>query len=338
MNFDNLGIDFSNFSGYTWRAMTLEDAQGINRLLLDIEAVDQRGWVDTLEERQRDFQDPATNIQTDSIVAVTNQDQIAALGWVFAPKQSNDQEYVAFLWGEVHPSHRQRGLGTMILSWMEQRGRQILSNRPADLPHYLRSWSQEKLIDRVLLLENNAFIPTRYFYRMRRSLDQPIPPVSLPNDIYLITWDVDKDEAARQVFNESFKDHWGFIPATQEEWGLFLAGHEDFRPDLSFMALAKRAGGESEVIAISLNKIDAAQNQLYAIQEAWIQDLAVLRPYRKRGIATALLCASMQAFKDAGFQYAGLGVDTENLTGALSIYEKIGFEPIRRNITFQKQV
>ena len=65
-------------------------------------------------------------------------------------------------------------------------------------------------------------------------------------------------------------------------------------------------------------------------------DLGVRQPWRKLGIATAMLNASMQAFKADGLTTAGLGVDTDNLTGALRIYERLGFDPVMRYLTFSK--
>jgi len=66
--------------------------------------------------------------------------------------------------------------------------------------------------------------------------------------------------------------------------------------------------------------------------------LGTRRPWRKRGIAATLMCESMRAFKAAGLDYAGLGVDTENPTGALGLYERLGFTVIKRSITFAKPV
>ena len=53
-------------------------------------------------------------------------------------------------------------------------------------------------------------------------------------------------------------------------------------------------------------------------------------------MATALLCASLHAFKAEGLQHAMLGVDTENPSGALRVYEHVGFKPVKRFIQFQK--
>jgi ribosomal protein S18 acetylase RimI-like enzyme len=55
-------------------------------------------------------------------------------------------------------------------------------------------------------------------------------------------------------------------------------------------------------------------------------------------VATALLGASMHAFKAEGLQHTMLGVDTENLSGALRVYEHVGFKPIKRFTHFEKRL
>src|SRR5512143_2516346 len=91
-----------------------------------------------------------------------------------------------------------------------------------------------------------------------------------------------------------------------------------------------------EVAGFSMNGVSAERNARQGRSEGWIEELAVRRPWRRRGVATALLCASMHAFKAEGLQQAMLGVDTENLTGALRVYEHVGFKPVKRFIQFEK--
>ncbi len=52
--------------------------------------------------------------------------------------------------------------------------------------------------------------------------------------------------------------------------------------------------------------------------------LGVRRQWRKRGIGLALLRHSFGEFYRRGKRMAGLGVDAENLTGALRLYENAG--------------
>ena len=73
-----------------------------------------------------------------------------------------------------------RGLGTFILKWLVQRGREIQSAVPGPQSRRLRMFFPDHLTDNMKLLEQQGFEPVRYFYRMRRDLSQPIPEIKLP--------------------------------------------------------------------------------------------------------------------------------------------------------------
>jgi len=64
----------------------------------------------------------------------------------------------------------------------------------------------------------------------------------------------------------------------------------------------------------------------------------VRRLWRKCGVASALMCQSMRAMKADGLDYATLGVDTQNPTGALGLYERLGFVAVKRMINFEKPI
>jgi mycothiol synthase len=319
---------------YLIRPIGPEDGQAINRMLLEIEAVDHRDIIDTMEDRQRDFHDPDTDPATDSILVLTPDSQAAGMGWIFTPREA-DQEYVAFLWGEVHPEHRRRGLGDMILTWLEDRASQILSTKPVDRPRTLRAAIMDELDDRIELFEQHGFRAVRSFYRMQRDLQLPIGQPVLPITCTLAAWDASREDEVLAVMNEAFRDHWGFIPMSKELWRLWVTDHEDFRPDLSFIVLSTETG---EIVGTSVNKVNQAENEARGIREGWIMDLCIRRPWRKQGLATALLNASMLAFKANELETAGLGVDTENLTGALRLYERLGFQPVKRTYSYTKAV
>jgi mycothiol synthase len=286
----------------------------------------------TLAEVEREFADPDTDFAHDSLLALTADGEVAAMAAVYL-LPSAATKVVAFLWGGVHPRHRRRGLGRFLLSWQEARARQKMATRCEPLPRLLRVHCYDNEHDRIALFCRLGFEPYRYFYQMRRDLSQPIPEPVLPAGLRLVNWSPAYDRATLEAFNEAFADHWGSQPQTAEQWRLFMVGRDSFRPDLSFLVL----DGE-EVAGFALNFLSPEENERQGLREAWVGDLGVRRPWRKQGVATALLCLSMRAFRAVGMDYAALGVDTENPTGALRLYERLGFVPVRRSIAFGKLI
>ena len=64
-------------------------------------------------------------------------------------------------------------------------------------------------------------------------------------------------------------------------------------------------------------------------------DLIGVRPaWRGRGLAPALLAEALRTFAAAGMDAAGLDVDTGNETGALRLYEGMGFGVHRTSVTW----
>jgi ribosomal protein S18 acetylase RimI-like enzyme len=46
----------------------------------------------------------------------------------------------------------------------------------------------------------------------------------------------------------------------------------------------------------------------------------------------------MRRFRAEGFDSVGLGVDAKNLTGALALYERIGFKAYKTGVVLEKRV
>ena len=70
----------------------------------------------------------------------------------------------------------------------------------------------------------------------------------------------------------------------------------------------------------------------------WVSSLAVRRPWRKRGLGLAFLNHSFNAFWERGKRGVGLGVDAENLTGALNLYKKAGMSVHRQYNLYEKEL
>ncbi|MFN2198344.1 MAG: GNAT family N-acetyltransferase [Anaerolineales bacterium] len=322
----------TSFSEFEWRAARLEDAVGIHAMLLKRDQVDHIHGAGTLTGIQKELQDPwLIDRDQDTCVAISPQGEVAAFAIIFVnPESDADADLQAHLWMEVHPDYRVDGLRRALAEWALQRAKVRLASLSDDLPRKVQVSADEKLADHKMVYEALGFVSVRYFYHMRRHLSQPIIAPKLPAGLQLVTYQPEDSEGLHAAFNDAFADHWNFYPASKADWELWFVGGEDFRPDLTLLV----KDGD-EIAAFSINGVNPERNAQRGVQEGWVHQLGTRRPWRKRGLATQLLLASMQAFKADGLEYATLGVDTENPTGALKIYEKVGFEPFRSFVVYE---
>ena len=70
----------------------------------------------------------------------------------------------------------------------------------------------------------------------------------------------------------------------------------------------------------------------------WLEHISVRRPWRGRGLGRALTAEGLRRLRAAGMTEAMLGVDAENPTGALGLYERLGFEVHQRTTAYRLEL
>jgi len=70
----------------------------------------------------------------------------------------------------------------------------------------------------------------------------------------------------------------------------------------------------------------------------WVRALAVLRPYRRKGVGAALLRHAFAIYAAKGRTEAGLGVDMANPTEAIRLYRAVGMHPLYEVNIYQREV
>lgn len=265
--------------GYIFRPAKRVDSAAVHRMLQAVDIVDGTDSAGLVEDIERNFDDPWSNEQKDSLLAMRPDGTVVALGWVYM-NPVPEEEYKAYLWLELHPDVRGPSLGAAMMSWLETRAEQRLLGKPADRRHELRIGCPELLHERAALIERSGFQPIRYFFRMRRDLNQPIPDESLPEGLTLRTYHPDMDQSLMEAFNDSFQDHWNFTPVTEVDWQLFFTGRSVFRPEISYLAMTPDLESSSEQIAgFCINSVSPEENERQGIRQGWINQLGVRRPW-----------------------------------------------------------
>ena len=84
------------------------------------------------------------------------------------------------------------------------------------------------------------------------------------------------------------------------------------------------------------NFVNPKENETFDRLRGYTEFISVRRPWRRQGVARALLTQSIQMFTEMGMQETALGVDTENPNGALNLYQSVGYEETRRFYTYRK--
>jgi mycothiol synthase len=177
--------------------------------------------------------------------------------------------------------------------------------------------------------EAAGWSPIRHSFQMRIELRGEIPEPEWPDGLALRNAREGEEERVYEAHMDSFQDHWDFRRQPFEHWQRYATGGN--RHDLSLWWLVEDG---DELAAISLNAWHFSGDR----QFGWIHILGVRPPWRKRGLGTALLRHSFRDFAARGATRVGLGVDGENTTGAVRLYERVGMHVVRRNDTYEKKL
>ena len=318
--------------GATWRPLAPSDAAALESIVEAARAADGGQEVRTLEDLARELTDPRAPAATNTLGLALRDGSLA--GWAIVHERFHALlARRVFLDGATHPAVRGRGIGTQLLRWAIARGEETLAAQPADLPRFLEAYLEVTSTSAVALHLAHGFTAVRHYQDMRRDLGTALPAEPAVAGVRIVPYETAHSAATRLAHNEAFADHWSTEPVPPEDWDRDFVGDPHFRADLSLVAFAG-----DEVAGYSINFCSEADWAVGNVRDAWIGQLGVRRAWRGRGLATALLVRGMAAFRAAGIDTASLGVDTENPTGAVGIYERVGFGVNRRFVRLRRAV
>lgn len=232
--------------------------------------------------------------------------------------------------GVVHPAWRRQGIGTALLFEGERRTRELAAAHDTSRLRGFGSWCVDRQVGSVALLRANNYEPVRYFFDMVRPTMNDIPDLPVPDglevrpitpDLYRRVWDADID---------AFIDHWGGHDTSEAAYQKWVAS-PTFDPSMMLIAF-----DDDEAAAGVINTINPDENEALGTKRGWLQSVWTRREWRRRGLAKALIARSLNLLRDRGMTSAGLGVDSENATGALGLYEDVGFEVDFRSTAWRK--
>jgi mycothiol synthase len=263
----------------------------------------------------------AFELERDALVAELD-GEIVAFG--FGYRVHRDGVLTGETWGAVVPEIRRRGVGTAI--WRANAAR-VVAEMTTDLrpgPRELRSFCLDVATGDRALLAAQGYVSIRFGFEMRRFLTGELPEHALPEGLEMRPVVPADHRAIFDANNEAFRDHWGHRERGEREFAALYAAPTT---DTSLWCIAWEG---DQVAGVVINAIFHEENATLGVRRGWLDQVSVRRPWRGRGVAKALCAASFRVLRERGMDEAWLGVDGSNPTGALQLYEGLGFAVARR--------
>ena len=302
------------------RPLRRDDIPACVELLAAAEAVDCTGENLDADDLVHEFDDPAVDAGSDTL-ALLDGTRLVAYGLVAGQAEPGDVHHVRLM-GGVHPEFRCRGIGRVLLGWQLARGAVLHAEHHPGRTGRLGMWVPDHVPGAVALARSAGLAPVRHWFEMECEVAEPLPVPSTP--LRLVPYHVTRDDEVRLARNDAFTDHYGSSPRNEAEWRQHYTGSPGFRPELSLLAL-----DGDEIVSCLLSYVYPADIAATGVREVWIGTLGTRPVHRGRGAASALLAAGLSRYREAGYERAALGVDAANPTGALRIYERLGFRTVR---------
>ncbi len=312
------------------RNYSSSDLQAIVSLINANDAIDKIEDGTSIQEMRGELQAPGVDPERNVFVAQGEDGKFC--GFAFLRLVDQPTETTFRTWFVVHPDARGTGLAERLLDRLYTRAEERLDECKNRVVNF-HTFANLRERERIAAIERFGMSEIRRFWQMVRSLDVPIAEPLFPDAVITRAYRVkEDDERVHAADNESFRDHYGHNEHPLEHW-LHYVSQPFFRPDLSVVAEDKAT---REVAGFCTIVMNTEENKRIGIQRGWIDILGVRRPWRRRGLGTALLLKCMRDLCNAGLTQAALGCDSENITGATRIYERVGFTVAKTRAAFGK--
>lgn len=314
-------------SAYRWSSIDAADVGPWADLVNHLAEVDGTEEFYNAEDLLDELSNPRVDALRDTF-AVWDGDSMIAFGVVRVPSHPDHHggKVDVGLDGGVHSCHRGKGLGTLLMEKLETRGKELSAERHPGVPFYFSTGGGLEDSSARGFHLSRGYTVARYFNLLSRDLSaqdsantilggRDVPPglsIRAPQDA--------DESAVMAAHAAAFVDHWGSAPPAAEQWHqTWIAGSN--RPEVSRIAVDESgaAAPQGTVLAYSM----CGQ---WVPRELYVNLVGTVPGARGRGLGSAVLAHTIEAAARSGdFDVIELDVDSESLTGATRLYERLGF-------------
>ncbi|NWF70098.1 MAG: GNAT family N-acetyltransferase [Chloroflexi bacterium] len=229
--------------------------------------------------------------------------------------------------GHIHPDFQRQGWGRQLVRATDAHALTIAAHLPQETPIIMQRYNLASSAGFGALLRSEGYTLVRHFYRMViQTLPENAPP--LPDGLVFRPFDVQRDSrAVYEAVQEAFHDHWGHVVQPFDMWSYYTTDKKNFDPALWLVVYeAQQIAGVALCRPFGQEQPDLG----------WLSTLAVRRPWRRRGLASALLQHTFAMFRQRGYHRVGLGVDANNTSNAVALYERVGMRVYMQHVAYRK--
>jgi ribosomal protein S18 acetylase RimI-like enzyme len=306
-----------------------------------VQGRDEDAWVSVFNKVFREFDDFRSITVEDMLMSETSPTFDAAgmfiaelegepVGIVnaYVDKMRKEKKGFIRMLGVV-PEYRRRGIGRALaekaMESLRERGMETVeAGAVMDKPEAIQLW------------ESMGFHDVRIFSLMKRNLENIPSGIGESREVQLRKFQKGSQEDLKLITwlsNETFSEHYNYRPDSVEETRYFLEQDPIFKDQEWILTLL-----QNKPVGYVGVGIDQKYNEEKNTRCGWILSIGVLKPSRLKGIGTRLMIEGMKLLKTKGMTEAMLGVDDQNPTKAIKLYEKVGFQAARKDIAYIKAI
>lgn len=319
--------------GFSARPLTLDDAPAyaaLNDTMYQAQGLNSQT---NPEEVKSDWQSPKFDLGHSSMGVFDADGRLVVSATVWDTSNKPVRNWLDFA---IHPDHFDDGLGETLLRWGIERARLAVDRCPSHVRVVVRSGTVAEFEATERMMEHAGMQHIRYFLRMRIDMTEAPPEPVIADGISFRTYNhPDEMDAVIIADQEGFRDHWGFVERPLEELrervSHWLETDPLFDPTVHWLAIDDKTG---EIAGVCLCRSEESGDP----DVAYVDSLAVLPAYRKRGIALALLHQAFGEFWRRGRKSVALHVDGLSLTGAVRLYERAGMHVDEKHNTYEYEL
>lgn len=303
----------------------LEPVQGLILAAAQADEVDPRSTLEGVPNAEvlQEVLEAISNDSDSSLLVAEDQNTGVILGYGFVRWwQEENGTFVYLHNGNVHPEHRRHGVGTSLLTKLQERIQEIAISHPESAPKVYGANATETEKGANEFFQKNGYEKVWSQVEMEFTDLATLEKVDPPEGYELRGVKTDDDKRAVYRLNkEVYAGEFGNSPVSEEDYQEFLQDS----PDFDFWKVLWHG---DEIVGFVLSRLCDGRGE--------ITQVSVASNYRRQGLGKYLMIESMMELKNRGVGSIRLHTGSEGKKGGRQLYESLGFVSLKEHNRYRK--